>query len=136
MERGLLIALAIFTLTLAAAGLTEVTLALGTTHNTADDHKLIPAAIATPTPTPTPTPSPAPTATPTPVPATPTPAPARTAVTNGFVHMRAGASTNTAIVTDLQAGTVITLGAYNDSQWQQVSYNGYNGYVFKTYLNY
>lgn len=86
------------------------------------------------TPTPTPSPSATPTASPTVTPvATPT---ARTVVTNGFVHMRAGASTATAIVTDLQGGTVLTLGAYSDSQWQQVSYNSLNGYVFKAYLTY
>jgi len=50
--------------------------------------------------------------------------------------MRSGASTTTPIVADLNGGSVVTLGSYSDSQWQQVTYNGLNGYIFKSYLAY
>jgi hypothetical protein len=63
------------------------------------------------------------------------PSPSR-ATTNGVVHLRVGPSVNTDVMTDVPSGTVVTLGAYSDSSWQQVTYKGFNGYIFKSYLNY
>lgn len=118
----------ILLLAVIASALTEFTLVYAK-HTTPEVSVSV-----SPTPTPTPSPTPTPTVTPTSTPiATPS---VPTVVTNGFVHMRSGASTSTPIVTDLQAGTTLILGSYSDSQWQQVSYNGINGYVFKAYLTY
>jgi hypothetical protein len=50
--------------------------------------------------------------------------------------LRAGMSTSTAILTDLNGGTVVQLLSDSDAQWQQVRYNGQTGYIFKTYLIY
>jgi uncharacterized protein YgiM (DUF1202 family) len=60
----------------------------------------------------------------------------RTAVTNSFVHLRAGKSIYTAILTDLNAGTRVQVLPDSDAQWQQVRYNGLTGYIFKLYLTY
>lgn len=90
----------------------------------------------------TPTPSPSPSATPTPVLAaettpTPTPTPAAaTATVKSFVHLRARATTSSAIVTSLNAGAIVTLGAYSDARWQQITVAGKSGYVDKSYLKY
>lgn len=120
-------------LALLAAGLTEATMAYGSRSRLAldTDGALRPA-------TPTPTASATPTATPTPTPTdTPTPTPViATATTNGFVHMRASATTASAIVIDLNAGTVVELLPYRDSLWQQVRYQGYTGYLWRAYLTY
>ncbi len=132
----------VLVLALVAIGLTEATLALGRTNRTADDVLLRPLGLSS-SPTPSPSPTPTPTATPvaTPV-ATPTPAPTPTpvagprATTNAFVHMRAGKSTSSAILIDLNGGTVVALLPDADSQWQQVRYNGLVGYIFKAYLAY
>jgi uncharacterized protein YgiM (DUF1202 family) len=50
--------------------------------------------------------------------------------------MRAGKSTSTAILMDLNGGTAVQLLSDSDAQWQQVQYNGLTGYIFKTYLAY
>ena len=138
MKRVVLIAIGILGLTLVASGLTELTLALGHNGRLTDDRLVRPITSPSPHPSTSPSPSvmPTPTATPAPA-ATPTPTPAGpTATTNSFVHMRAGASTATPIIANLDGGTVVTLGSYSDSQWQQVQYNGLDGYIFKSYLNY
>ncbi len=124
----------ILLLALVASLLTEATLAVGHHGRIADDSLIHVSPSATPRPSPSlmPSPSIAPTATP--VPTAPPVVP--TAVTNSFVHLRAGASTATPIVTDLNGGTTVVLGPYRDSQWQQVTYNGLNGYIFRSYLNY
>jgi uncharacterized protein YgiM (DUF1202 family) len=131
-------AIGILALTAVAAGLTELTLAMGHHGRLADDQAQRHLATPPPSPSPSPsasaTPAPAPETTPVPTP-TATPA-AAGAVTNSFVHMRAGASTATAIVADLNAGSEVILGTYRDSQWQQVNYNGLNGYIFRSYLTY
>lgn len=75
----------------------------------------------------------------TPAPAVAAPAPepaAPTATTKSFVRFRAGRSTSSAVLAELQAGTVVTLGSYVDSKWQQATYNGQTGYIAKTYLQY
>ena len=72
----------------------------------------------------------------TPAPATATPAPTRQATANAMVHLRVGPSASTGIMTDIPMGAPVVLGSYSDSQWQQAVYNGLNGYVFKSYLNY
>ncbi len=129
----------IFVLVLIASGLTEATLALGHRGSLANDILLRPhQAKLVPKPTSTPAPStPIPASSPSPATPTPSSTPVvSTATTNGFVHMRAGKSTSTAILTDLNGGTVVELLSDSDTQWQQVSYNGLTGYIFKTYLTY
>ncbi len=65
------------------------------------------------------------------------PAPAvKTATTNSFVHFRAGKSTTTPIIADLEAGTTIQLRDDSDATWQGVTYNGQNGYIYRTYIQY
>ena len=74
---------------------------------------------------------------PAPVAEAPAPAPVvRTATTKSFVRFRAGRSTSSAVLAELQGGTVVTLGDYVDSKWQQASYNGQTGYIAKVYLQY
>lgn len=92
----------------------------------------------TPTATPTPTPMPTPTSTPTPTPtATPVPTPVqRTATTIDYVRMRAAKSTSSAVVTELQGGSVLILGPDETSLWQEAYYGQYHGYVWKGYLRY
>ena len=136
----------VLVLALLAGGLTEATMALGGRGRLSNDALLRPLhqgakSTVTPTPsvtpqataTPTPTVKPTPAATPAP---TPTPAASKKATTNAFVHMRAGKSTSTAILVDLNGGTVVELLSDSDAQWQQVRYNGLTGYIFKTYLVY
>lgn len=133
LQRVAYIFIALCVITFGALGLTEATLAWGQRARVSDG-----IAPTTPTPkaTPTPTPTPNPTVAATPV-VTPVPTPVvRTAITNGFVHLRSGASTATPIVENLNGGTVVVLGQYADSQWQQVSVDGVAGYLFKAYLNY
>ena len=130
----------ILVLALLAGGLTEATLAIGHSGRITDDRSLRPAQ-ATPTASPrgakpsaTPTASVKPTASPT---VTPMPTPAGpTATTNSFVHLRAGKSTSTTILADLDGGTVVQLLPDSDAQWQEVRYNGLTGYIFKSYLAY
>lgn len=137
MERAIYTLVGILALTLVASGLTEVTMAVGRSHVT-DDRGVKVAVSPSPSVTTTPTPTPAASVTPTPSPAaTPTATPApRTATANSYVHMRSGPSTSTVIVTDLYGGYVVTLGAYSDAQWQEATYNGLHGYVYKAYLTY
>jgi hypothetical protein len=100
---------------------------------------------------PSPAPAPAPTPAqaqpiPTPQAASPaaaatTPAPtavpaAKTAITVSFVHMRTGKSTGTPVVFDLDGGTTVTLRDDSDPTWQGVTYQGKDGYIYKTYLQY
>jgi hypothetical protein len=128
----------VLVLALVAGALTEATLAFGHHGRLTNDALLRPLGTPTPSPSVAPkaTPTPKPTATPTPTP-TPTATPvAATATTNAFVHMRAGKSTSTAILIDLNGGTVVTLLPDSNAQWQQVRYNGLTGYIFKTYLQY
>jgi hypothetical protein len=132
----------VFVLALLAGGLTEATLALGHRGSLSNDSLLRPAATKVkPSPTASPV-STKPTVTPVPTPvATPIPTPIATpaasiATTNAFVHMRAGKSTSTAILIDLNGGAVVRLLSGGDAQWQQVQFNGLTGYIFKTYLTY
>ena len=123
-------------LSLASFGLAEATMVLGHRSVVTDDRSVRPSTQTKISASPSPSPSATPTATPAPSP-TPLATPAAaTATTISFVHMRTGASTATPIVVDLNGGSVVTLGAYSDAQWQQVSYNGQSGYVFKAYLRY
>lgn len=134
MGRGLTILSGILILALLAGGLTEAALALG--HRGGVGEVVVrtpspsPRASATPVATATPSATPTPTATPV---ATPS---AKTAVTNSFVHMRAGKSIYTNILTDLNAGMVVEVLPDSDAQWQQVRYKGMIGYIFKLYLTY
>lgn len=64
-------------------------------------------------------------------------APAKpTATTVSFVHMRAGKTTASPILFDLDAGTTVELTDDSNPQWQGVVYQGQAGYIFKTYLQY
>lgn len=124
-------------LAVVAAGLAEATLAFGQVGRISDDAGVRHAVVTlTPKLTATPVPTPAPTVTPT---VAPTPVPtavAPHAVTNSFVHLRQSNSTSSAILMDLNGGTIVTLLPYSDSQWQQVQYNGLTGYIFRSYLMY
>lgn len=127
--RGLAIASGIIMLTAFGAGVTELSLA--SNRQTADQpvvkqspqltHRL-----ATPKPSATPSATPSPTATPG----------LPTATTNGFVHLRAGTSTATTDLADLQAGTTVELTGAAIGLWQPVRYNGINGFIYTPYLAY
>jgi uncharacterized protein YgiM (DUF1202 family) len=128
----------ILVLALFAGGLTEATMALGRHGGLTNDISLrpkpSPVTPSTPAATATPSVSVAPTPTPT---ATPVPTPSYpTATTVSFVHLRSAKSTSSAILTDLNGGTVVRLLPDADAQWQQVQVNGLTGYIFKTYLAY
>lgn len=103
------------------------------------------AALPSPSPSPTldPVVTPPPTPEPSPTPAavlgaeaTPTPPPGRTATTKAFVRLRSKATTNSSVVAGLNKGTVVTLGDFSSSTWQEVTANGQHGYVSKSYLIY
>jgi uncharacterized protein YgiM (DUF1202 family) len=132
MNRGSSLLLTMVFCLIVALGATQIVLARSGAKRTAIVHEAR-------TPSPTPTPSSTPTGTPVPLlepVSTPTPVPQRTAVTNGFVHMRAEKSTSSAIVVDLQGGTTVVLHNDETSLWQAVSFGSYNGYVWKSYLTY
>ena len=78
----------------------------------------------------------APAATPAPAPAAATAPAAKTATTVSFVHVRAGKSTSTSILFNLDGGAVVTLRDDSDPTWQGVTYNGQDGYIYKSYLQY
>jgi hypothetical protein len=139
MSRLLAILGGVLVLALVAGGLTEATLAFGHSGGIGDDVTLRPATKmpgAKSTPSPKPTASVAATPVPTLAPTlAPTPA-GKTATTNSFVHLRASNSTSSAILANLDGGTVVQLLPYSDSLWQEVQYNGTTGYVYKSYLTY
>jgi hypothetical protein len=143
MSRALATLGGVLVLALLAGGLTEATLAVGGRGTIANDALLRPMATSTTntsvqskvkaTPTATPKPTPSVTSSPTP---SPSPTSANTATTNAFVHLRAGASTSTAILLNLNGDTQVELLSYSDPQWQEVEYQGTIGYVYKSYLSY
>lgn len=58
----------------------------------------------------------------------------RTGVINGtYVRLRSGPSTSHAILGTYQPGTTMTVTG-EDGDWYKVSYDGQDGYVYKTYL--
>lgn len=59
-----------------------------------------------------------------------------TATTNSFVHLRTAKSVSSAILTDLNAGTVVQLRSDADATWQEVTYQGKTGYIYRAYLQY
>lgn len=142
MGRVFATATGVLVLALLAAGLTETTLAVGARGRLTDDStvKMAPRPSASPSAKPSPSPSVAASpsaslvATPLPTPA-PTPA-GPTATTNSFVHMRAAATTSSAILYNLNGGTVVKLLPWQDSTWQEVEYNGATGYIYRSYLAY
>jgi uncharacterized protein YgiM (DUF1202 family) len=137
MQRIIFIMMGLSVISLGAASLTEATLAYGGRNSAHDGHSqylVHPVSSATPQPT-TALPSPpavAVTPASTPVPASTRPS----ATTNAFVHLRASASTNSAIIANLDGGSIVTLEAYSDQSWQEVSVNGQTGYIYKSYLIY
>ena len=133
----------VLVLALLAAGLTETTLAVGSRGRLSDDSavKVTPRVSASPSAKPSPSAvakSPSPSAGPSATPSsTPSPAPSGpVATTNAFVHMRAAASTSSAILYNLNGGTVVKLLPWQDPLWQEVEYNGATGYIYRTYLAY
>lgn len=67
-------------------------------------------------------------------PATAPAAAPKTATTISFVNVRAGKSTSTPIIMNLEAGTVVQLSEDSTATWQGVTYQGKAGYIFKDYL--
>lgn len=67
-------------------------------------------------------------------PATAPAAAPKTATTISFVNVRAGKSTSTPIIMNLEAGTVVQLTEDSTATWQGVTYQGKAGYIFKDYL--
>jgi class 3 adenylate cyclase len=129
--RGLAIGIGILVLSGFGAGATELSLAMGQPADAPLEHSAAkPSLSVKPSPSATPitAASPSPTASPTPN--------LPTAVTNGFVHMRAGTSTGTAIVANLNAGSIVYLTGQAIGIWQPVIYQGLNGYIYTPYLNY
>jgi cytoskeletal protein RodZ len=61
---------------------------------------------------------------------------AKTATTNSYVHLRAGESVNSAILTDINAGVTVQLTSDADDTWQGVVYQGKTGYIYRAYLQY
>ena len=128
--RGLAIGFGIIFLTAFGVGAAELSQASAHQSDVPAPVKHVKAASPSPSPAPSSSITPAPTPSPSPVQTLPT------ATTNGFVHMRAGTSTSSAIVANLQGGTVVQLPAPAIGLWQPVIYQGLTGYVYTPYLNY
>ncbi len=132
MTRALSIIFGIVVLALVATGLTEAAMALGQKQATSPEPTIKQTVVAPP--------KAAPTVAPVVAPVVATPAPAApvlpTATVNGFVHMRASATTASSIITNLNTGDVVTYTTVDTGLWQAVSFHGIDGYVYKTYLNY
>ncbi|HUC87355.1 MAG TPA: SH3 domain-containing protein [Candidatus Saccharimonadales bacterium] len=60
----------------------------------------------------------------------------KTATTNSYVHLRAGESVNSAIITDIVSGTTVQLRDDANPTWQGVTYQGKSGYIYRAYLQY
>ena len=133
--RSLAVFFGVILLSAFGLGATKLSLAIGHPVK-APAHKAVntpvPSRSATPKPSVSASPAAAPSAAPSSSPAPNLP----TAVTNGFVHMRAGTSTSTAIVANLNAGTVVYLTGKAIGLWQPALYQGLNGYIYTPYLNY
>ena len=69
-------------------------------------------------------------------PAKPKAAVVKTATTNSFVNFRAGKSTTSAIITNIESGATVQLRNESDSTWQGVTHQGKNGFIYRSYLNY
>lgn len=118
-----------------AGGATSIAMAYAGSKRTAEVHQT---QVPLPTPSSRTSLTPTPSATPSVIPApTPVSTPVQhTAVTNGFVHMRADKSTSATIVVDLQGGSTVVLGSGETSLWQEATFGSYHGYIWKSYLNY
>jgi uncharacterized protein YgiM (DUF1202 family) len=115
----------ILVLALLSAGLVETSLALG-------QHQSI-------SPEPTKTKSPnihINSSTPMPITVVPVQPTLSTATVNGFVHLRSAPNTSADILYDLNSGSSVSYTQVDDGLWQAVTYQGYKGYVYKSYLNY
>jgi uncharacterized protein YgiM (DUF1202 family) len=132
--RVLSIIFGITVLALVATGLTEAAMAIGQSQSTSPEPAAKKVVVVTTKPA-TVIPATAPKVTPTP-PATPVTPVEPTATVNGFVHLRASATTSSAIITDLNAGDVVSYNSVDAGLWQAVTYQGTDGYVYKSYLNY
>jgi len=122
--RAFAIAIGIILLTGFGAAVTELSLAVGdqTAHSPAGSTttQTSPSPSATPSVTPTTSASPA----------------ATTAVTNSYVYLRASASTGSPSLAGLPSGTTVQLTGKLQGQWQPASYQGQNGYIDSSYLDY
>jgi uncharacterized protein YgiM (DUF1202 family) len=130
----------VLVLALLAGALSEASLAIGHQGAITNDILLRPAATRKSVPSPSVSVKPVVTSSPHPaVITTPSAAPLASSVpvgtTNAFVHMRATASTSSAILYNLNGGVEVTLLSGGNSTWQEVEYNGATGYIYKTYLN-
>jgi hypothetical protein len=130
--RNLSIASGIVLLTAFGVGVTELAMASG--NQSVDQPPARHSVATSPSPSTQPSPSATPQASHTPLPS-PSPGLA-TATTNGFVHLRAGTSTSTADLADLQAATTVELTGSAVGLWQPVRYQGINGFIYTPYLNY
>ncbi len=123
-------------LAIMAAGLAEVTLAVGQRGSLSNDTDSQPiAGMASPSHQPTPRVTPSATPSPTPTPS-PSASSAPTATTNAFVHLRAQPSTSSQILVSLNGDTVVQLLSGGNADWQEVEYHGLTGYIFTSYLSY
>jgi hypothetical protein len=66
-------------------------------------------------------------------PAAPRPAPINY-VTTGYVHMRAGPSTNAHIITTLQPGSIVSPSGSTSGHWWQIAYGGTVGFIYSSLL--
>jgi hypothetical protein len=87
----------------------------------------------TPQATSAPTPAPAPAVQQTP--ATGTSAP-KTATTTTLVHFRTEKTSSSTNIGDIPEGSTVTLRDDSDANWQGVTYQGKNGYIYSSYLKY
>ena len=60
----------------------------------------------------------------------------KTAITTSLVHLRSGESVNSSIIAEINGGTTVQLGSDADADWQQVSYQGKTGFIYRAYLQY
>ena len=111
MGRIVLVVTGILVLALVSAGLAELTISLGHKSRITDDR------VARPTPS-------------------PTPVLTLTATTKAIVRLREQPTTASAVLADVQSGAVVKLGSYSDDLWQEVTYNGVHGYIYRSYLAY
>ena len=132
MIRILSIILGITTLAIVATGFTEASMALSQHQTTSPEPTTKQTTVVTPKATTTVTPA----TTPTVAPAAPVTPVLPTATVNGFVHIRASATTSSVIITDLNAGDVVSYASVDSGLWQAVTFQGTSGYIYKSYLNY
>ncbi|HEX7259803.1 MAG TPA: SH3 domain-containing protein [Candidatus Saccharimonadia bacterium] len=126
------VAIPITYMQVAQPSIADIQKALGIPPQTATLQPAAPVPLATPS-KPAPVPVAPATVTPKAAPAKPA---AKTAFTNSFVNLRAGKSVSTPIIATLEAGTTVQLRDDADTTWQGVTYQGKNGYIYRSYIQY